>query len=857
MQSFNLNLVPGSFQQVFNCSQGDIGRQLTAKLFDGSTEYAIPAGSTVKIKATKPSGFGFDESATFSGSTVTITTAETMTNEWGRFPAELVITKDGNVIGTANFLFNIEKNPHPDSTVDGDAGEVIPELTLLVERVEAAASSVLDMEVVATTLPAGSQASYSYDEDLNKATFGIPQGEAGAGAAGVVASAYSSSKTYKVGDYVLHNSNLYRCITAITTAEAFTAAHWTQIVLADDVSDLKSDLSALYYETPIIEQGYWGATDGKKANSATWCRTKGYVPKGYIFDSSIFQFYVGAYEADDTFVGSWNGSTFAKVYTANAYTRHFDVNEWIEKFPSYKFAITFYKAGASITPSAVYDGITITNALNGLTIENDRNILNASISKTNNLVPQSKDEWKQGTTSEAGALRAINCEFEASDLASKTLYLYGKVDSNVLAYGYDFYAEVYNNNTLLTYDHIAVDSLGKNKSITLPSTTNKVKLVLTTGNNSKPITPNYISTHPMLYFGESEIVNDYDFKYKYDDVRYKEIQALNKKFMSNTITSLNNGSALKIKEARKVFNSAVAPLTLLHFSDVHGASGALSRVVDYYNENSDIIDDVICTGDMVYNNYASGVMDFWDAVSGAENILTVLGNHELSDGNVYDADMIGQSLAYTTYFAPYIANWGVAYSNGLTYWSKDYSDSNVKLIGLNYLLTGTDMSAQVSWLADELAEAKANGYAVLIAIHCPLANSVKFESNFTPVSIDLPTTGLGNFTDIMDEVESFITDGGEFVGYIGGHIHCDFVVKHSSYSDQLFYLITTAVPNGTGNDQLREYGNKTQDAVNAFIVDTVTKTVKIVRIGADADCYQRGRNILTVKYSDQSIIAME
>ena len=292
MQSINLNLVPGSFQQVFNCSQGDIGRQLTAKLFDGSTAYEIPAGSTVKIKATKPSGFGFDESATFSGSTVTITTAETMTNEWGRFPAELVITKDGNVIGTANFLFNIEKNPHPDSTVDGDAEEVIPELTLLVERVEAAASSVLDMEVVATTLPAGSQASYSYDEDLNKATFGIPQGEAGAGAAGVVASAYSSSKTYKVGDYVLHNSNLYRCITAITTAEAFTAAHWTQIVLADDVSDLKTDLvetkdalenpfdvvlgSTNLFDNNFDEVGYINVTTGEDAPSATLLRTSKY-----------------------------------------------------------------------------------------------------------------------------------------------------------------------------------------------------------------------------------------------------------------------------------------------------------------------------------------------------------------------------------------------------------------------------------------------------------------------------------------------------------------------------------------------------------------------------------------------------
>lgn len=165
-----------------------------------------------------------------------------MTDEAGRFPAELEITKDSVVIGTANFIMWGEANPHPEGTTDGQQGTIIPELTLLVERVEAAASSVLDMEVVANTLPAGSQATYSYDEDLNKATFGIPQGEAGAGAAGVVASAYSASATYKVGDYVIHNSNLYRCTTAITTAEAFTAAHWTQIVLADDVSDLKTDL---------------------------------------------------------------------------------------------------------------------------------------------------------------------------------------------------------------------------------------------------------------------------------------------------------------------------------------------------------------------------------------------------------------------------------------------------------------------------------------------------------------------------------------------------------------------------------------------------------------------------------------
>lgn len=333
MQSINLNLVPGSFQQVFNCSQGDIGRQLTAKLFDGSTAYEIPAGSTVKIKATKPSGFGFDESATFSGSTVTITTAETMTNEWGRFPAELVITKDGNVIGTANFLFNIEKNPHPDSTVDGDAEEVIPELTLLVERVEAAASSVLDMEVVATTLPAGSQASYSYDEDLNKATFGIPQGEAGAGAAGVVASAYSSSKTYKVGDYVLHNSNLYRCITAITTAEAFTAAHWTQIVLADDVSDLKSDLNDAC--VTVTGQTYYTIGDAIRAQVSDLINKTNPLKLEFTFNG---------------YLNPSNGKFSA--YTNNPYPK---TTDYIETKNYGKVFFRYYVAGSTVGMICYYD----------------------------------------------------------------------------------------------------------------------------------------------------------------------------------------------------------------------------------------------------------------------------------------------------------------------------------------------------------------------------------------------------------------------------------------------------------------------------------------------------------------------
>lgn len=50
-----------------------------------------------------------------------------------------------------------------------------------------------------------------------------------------IAPAYSSSFTYASGDLCIYNENLYRCNTTISVAEAWTAAHWTQITIANGV----------------------------------------------------------------------------------------------------------------------------------------------------------------------------------------------------------------------------------------------------------------------------------------------------------------------------------------------------------------------------------------------------------------------------------------------------------------------------------------------------------------------------------------------------------------------------------------------------------------------------------------------
>ena len=90
---------------------------------------------------------------------------------------------------------------------------------------------------------------------------------------------YSSEKTYPViGTYVWHAGALYKNIVSITTAEAWTAAHWTAVVLGDDVTDLNSvaeyifrnDTALNLYddESGHIYNGYPKQSTGTYASSA-------------------------------------------------------------------------------------------------------------------------------------------------------------------------------------------------------------------------------------------------------------------------------------------------------------------------------------------------------------------------------------------------------------------------------------------------------------------------------------------------------------------------------------------------------------------------------------------------------------
>lgn len=137
METRNVNITPGGQPPIIHVSQNDVGRTITINVTDGTGWYDL-TGCSAALAGIKPSGLGFTINGTISGHTVTITTVKLMTAEYGNIACELKITKGTTKIGTANIILAVEKDPHPENTTDGNVDELIPEITILVERIEAA-----------------------------------------------------------------------------------------------------------------------------------------------------------------------------------------------------------------------------------------------------------------------------------------------------------------------------------------------------------------------------------------------------------------------------------------------------------------------------------------------------------------------------------------------------------------------------------------------------------------------------------------------------------------------------------------------------------------------------------------------
>lgn len=104
-----------------------------------------------------------------------------------------------------------------------DPGHVIPSLEELLAKLD-------DMDDAVTACNAAAAAADAAADNANAAV-------------SYLAPVYSAESTYNAGEYVIQDGKLYRCTADISTAEAWTAAHWTEVVFGDEISNLKSALN--------------------------------------------------------------------------------------------------------------------------------------------------------------------------------------------------------------------------------------------------------------------------------------------------------------------------------------------------------------------------------------------------------------------------------------------------------------------------------------------------------------------------------------------------------------------------------------------------------------------------------------
>lgn len=344
-----------------------------------------------------------------------------------------------------------------------------------------------------------------------------------------------------------------------------------------------------------------------------------------------------------------------------------------------------------------------------------------------------------------------------------------------------------------------------------------------------------------------------------------------------SILALNPDSEFrpKVLAARKRYytstdTSEAYPLTFLHLSDIHGNWTNVARYLEFANYYDYYFDGLINTGDTVVDKLSDGVSGY-AALSGVENVMVVIGNHDTrgDSGGADWQDNINLP-AYNALIAPFVSNWGVtqptdAATFGYCYYYKDYTAKNVRLIVVDIMAYD---DTEDTWLRATLTAAKTAGLHVLIAVHYAGARRSseaseqrvfdKIACNYTTLySFGGASVNLTNYNTsaymMTVAIKDFLDEGGHFVGYIQGHYHADFIAKVSEDSRQLIYSIGSSKA-GEVRDYNHIVGTRNQDEFQIVAVDTKNTIVKLFKVGAHIDRYARTKGSVCVDYTTGELL---
>ena len=133
-----IDMRPGAVPLVIHLGQYDSDFSLVFELYSSAGNFTVESGTTAMIRGTKTDGHAYDADATIdvSAKTVTVAGSEQMTAAKGRNVYELVLTKSGKVLSTANFILDVERAAMDADTIASES--VLKELNAIIAGAETA-----------------------------------------------------------------------------------------------------------------------------------------------------------------------------------------------------------------------------------------------------------------------------------------------------------------------------------------------------------------------------------------------------------------------------------------------------------------------------------------------------------------------------------------------------------------------------------------------------------------------------------------------------------------------------------------------------------------------------------------------
>lgn len=331
-------------------SQDNMGNLIGVNVTDDGAPATL--GGSVSANVIRADGATVAvDSGVLSGNRASVTLPQAAYAVPGVITVVIKITSGTDVTTLAAVVTTVYRSS-TDTVVD--PGTIIPSIQALISQIETAVASIpSDYSSLWTTL----------------------------------APAYSTSATYAVGQYVTYNGGLYRCTTAITSAESWTAAHWTAAKVGNDLSDLKSALDAAgraiadTAELVIIdsdwEAGSISSSTGLPVSNQKQIRTKCFYP---ISESGVLQFngvttnrinLAVFYDVNQTFISRTGGTIPQGAYYVKfLYGFPSSASDTVESYGMQNliddFSLTYTSPVSSILNNAIKSGEGIPSDLTDL-----------------------------------------------------------------------------------------------------------------------------------------------------------------------------------------------------------------------------------------------------------------------------------------------------------------------------------------------------------------------------------------------------------------------------------------------------------------------------------------------------------